>query len=342
MSSGKDEEDEKKTTSTKRELGKVIHSPLAPTKIGPFFISCFTHIGKRNNQEDRFICCPNLYNGEYAFYGVFDGTVKEHASEFVHTHILNCLLSSQAFMKYDSLSLEQKADPQNRPLLSETLRQCYAATDAALIEWCREHEIHYSATTSVTVLMHIPSRTLVCGHLGDSKIILGQTLVPPGSSGDKSKDDPPMSRISGIALTIDHKPDQPDELKRIEASGGSLTYLHGGKPFIRGGDFSQRKHAMQLNYSRAFGGKDLKMYGLSAVPDTNEIRINKHRDRVVILGSDGVWDVVDPDSAAKVVEQSRQKNLSPADELGQLALQNHDTKGSADNVTCIVCFFQFE
>jgi len=339
MSSGKDEEDEKKKKVTKRDMGIIKHSPLAPTKVGPFFLSTFTHIGKRNNQEDRFVCCPNLYNGEYSFFGVFDGTVKEHASEFVHTHILNCLLNSQAFIKFDSLTQEQKADPTNRLLLSEALHQCYAATDAALLEWCREHEIHYSATTSVTVLMHVPSQRMVCAHLGDSKIILGQTLIPPGSITEKSKKDPPMSRISGIALTIDHKPDQPDELKRIEASGGSLTYLHGGKPFIRGGDFSQRKHAMQLNYSRAFGGKDLKMYGLSAVPDTSEVKINKHRDRVVILGSDGVWDVVDPDSAAKVVEQSRQNNLSPADELGRLALQNHDSKGSADNVSCIVAFF---
>lgn len=346
MSSGKDEEDEKKkkssTKTKKRDLGLVKYSPLEPTQIGPFYVSAFTHIGKRNNQEDRFICCPNLYNGEYCFYGVFDGTVKEHASEFIRKNILNCLLTSKSFVKFDELTTEQKNDPSNRALLSEALTQCYEATDGKLLEWCRDKEIHYSATTSVTVLMHVPSRRMVCAHLGDSKIVLGQTLKPPSSTTEKSKKDQPMSRISGIALTIDHKPDQPDELKRIEAAGGSLTYLHGGKPFIRGGDFSQRKHAMQLNYSRAFGGKDLKMYGLSAVPDTSDLKINKHRDRVVILGSDGVWDVVDPDSAVKVVEQSRQSNLSPADELGRLALQSHDTKGSADNVSCIVAFFDFD
>lgn len=339
MSSGKDE-DEKKQRTTKRDLGLIKHSALAPIKVGPFNVSAFTHIHKRNNQEDRLICCPNIYNGEYAFFGVFDGTVKEHASEFVHKNILDCLLKSQAFIKFDSLTQEQKADPANRLLLSEALHQCYAATDGALLEWCRENEIDYSSTTSVTVLIHVPSQRMVCAHLADSKIVLGQ--VPPSTTIEKCKKEQTMSRISGISLTTDHKPDQPDELKRIESCGGSLTYLHGGKPFIRGGDFSQRKHAMQLNYSRAFGGKDLKMYGLSAVPDTSDVRINKYRDRVVILGSDGVWDVVDPDSAAKVVEQARQNNASPADELGNLSMRNHDSKGSSDNVTAIVVFFEFE
>lgn len=90
----------------------------------------------------------------------------------------------------------------------------------------------------------------------------------------------------GEFLTHDHKPDQPAEHKRIvevrtphlvrlvhaphvtcccchTQAGGILTYLHGGKPFLRGGDFVERQRKrerpMQLNYSRAFGGKDLKM-----------------------------------------------------------------------------------
>ena len=52
------------------------------------------------------------------------------------------------------------------------------------------------------------------------------------------------------------------------ASGGQVVYLHGDKPFLRGGDFFQRHslghHPKQLNYSRAFGGKGLKKYGLIA------------------------------------------------------------------------------
>lgn len=46
---------------------------------------------------------------------------------------------------------------------------------------------------------------------------------------------------------------------------------------IRGGDFFVRQqageHPKQLNYSRAFGGKDLKMFGLSAEPDISHFEV---------------------------------------------------------------------
>jgi serine/threonine protein phosphatase PrpC len=128
---------------------------------------------------------------------------------------------------------------------------------------CAEHGIDYSACTSVTAILS--GRLLSCAHLGDSKIVLGR--------------EGPGGTIVGRCLTADHKPDLPDERKRIEKSGGSLAYLHGGKPFIRGGDFTERQakgdRPMQLNYSRAFGGKDLKMYGLSATPDVVHLQLTK-------------------------------------------------------------------
>ena len=168
---------------------------------------------------------------------------------------------------------------------------CYCfKQDQRLLQWCRENQNHYSSTTSVTALLHIPSQRLFVAHIGDSKIILGRVVeLQDQKTGEQ------VSHLVGEELTTDHKPDMRAELDRIEASGGSLTYLHGGKPFIRGGDFSRRKHAMQLNYSRAFGGKDLKMYGLSAEPDVNEIQLCKGKERVVILGSDGncpwAWEI---------------------------------------------------
>jgi hypothetical protein len=47
-----------------------------------------------------------------------------------------------------------------------------------------------------------------------------------------------------------------------------VVYLHGGKPYLRGGDFDSLRTSgerpMQLNYSRAFGGRKLKPYGYRA------------------------------------------------------------------------------
>lgn len=315
----------------------VSMSIVPPKRVGPLVISTYTHIGKRNNQEDRFVVSPQIYNGEYAFFGVFDGTVKEYASDFIHKNILDCLLTAPSFAKFDALGDAEKATPEGSQLLKHCLTETYAAVDDKLLAWAREHENHYSSTTSVTVLIHLPTRRLFVAHIGDSKIILGKVVM---SKADPNK--PPVGHLVGNSLTTDHKPDMPEERKRIESCGGSLTYLHGGKPFIRGGDFSQRKHAMQLNYSRAFGGKDLKMYGLSSVPDVNEVQLEKNRERMVILGSDGIWDVIDPDTSVRIAEHAQQQQLSPSEELCKMALRNHVSKGSADNVTAICCFFDFQ
>ena len=71
----------------------------------------------------------------------------------------------------------------------------------------------------------------------------------------------------------------------------SLTYLLiCYKSFNRGGDFLPRQangeHPKQLNYSRAFGGKDLKKYGLIAEPDVSHFEILPE-DKLVLIASDG-------------------------------------------------------
>jgi protein phosphatase len=202
----------------------------------------------------------------------------------------------------------------------------YQATDDALLQSCRDLRIDYSSCTSVTAL--IAGDLLTVGHLGDSKIVLGREQG---------------GLLMGKYLTTDHKPDMPDERRRIERAGGSLAYLHGGKPFIRGGDFTERQakgdRPMQLNYSRAFGGKDLKPYGLLAIPDVLQIQLTK-ADRVLILASDGLWDVSTADTAVRRAWESYKAGRDPATDLVDFALAQHDIKGTIDNVTVTTVFFK--
>lgn len=335
---------------------EIILNPLAPTPFGPLLISASTQIGRRKNQEDRFTIAPKLLGGELAFFGVFDGTVQEHASEWVHRNVVRVLHQCPSFIAFAGLTAEQRADRANRKLLTAAMKELYQNVDKELIAFCAAHEYHYSSCTSVTVMLHIPSRTLLVGHIADSHAVVG---IP----------DQNIAGIAGYYLTRPHRPDHPDERKRIEAAGGSLVYLHTNKPFIRGGDFHNRKLAMQLNYSRAFGGKDLKMYGLSAEPDLKllDIKVPKAPTnasgtepqgevvKVLLLGSDGLWDVVNPTDAVVAAQSAlntytRDKERwvaagsqgnpprTPTDALVQLALDNHVQKGSNDNVTCIAVY----
>eukprot|EP00808_Paulinella_micropora_P004746 g51536.t1 len=379
----------------------VFFSNVLPTPIGSLHCSAFSHIGKRKNQEDRFVFCPDLLDGEYAFFGVFDGTVKEHASEWVHKHILPILLETPAFRKFHALSKEQKVA--SRSLLEQATREMYHQTDAALIQYCSIHEYHYASTTAVTALVHFPSNVMVVANLGDSHLVMGgkpaaspspsgKTDGKSGSSstggdsagGEGASVEP--SHVSAVMVTAPHRADHAKERARIEEAGGSVVYIH-NKPFIRGGDFHYRHHAMQLNYSRAFGGKDLKPYGLSCQPNIFSIPINFSKGShtpegkivdsvngegkgglssdevgVVLMGSDGVWDVINPKEAVTMAyraqeqylafeqrqrtekeageeqTQRRERPPSPSEALVQIALVNHKYKGSSDNVTALVFF----
>lgn len=160
--------------------------------------------------------------------------------------------------------------------MGELLRRAFLDTDRDFIQKCTEPEqqgkLDYASSTGVVTLLW-GHDMLSIAHVGDSRGCIAKVCR---NSGGKDAVQPEW-------LTIDHKPDQPAELKRIQEAGGSLVYLHGNKPFIRGGDFLHRQklaqHPKQLNYSRAFGGKDLKMYGLTAEPTITHRKLVPHEHK---------------------------------------------------------------
>ena len=184
-------------------------------------------------------------------------------------------------------------------------------------------QMYCSSTAALAVLT---GPVLTVAHVGDSRIALGRQ-----SDGD----------VAGTFLTRDHKPNLPKELARIEAAGGSLAYLHGGKPFIRGGDFAALQKAghrpKQLNYSRALGGPGLKPWGLSAQPTLLQVQLQP-ADKYLVLASDGVWDVMSATEAVHVVHEATLAGCDPAAALVQAALALHEAGHTTDNVTAIVVF----
>lgn len=169
---------------------------------------------------------------------------------------------------------------------------------------------------------------------------LDPEFVAPGAVRvDSLPVDKVETMVEGNFVTRDHKPDQAEEKSRIEMSGGSVEYLqnHQNKPFIRGGDFQQRKllgeSPMQLQYSRAFGGKDLKPFGLTAEPTIN---VTKRERQFLgfILASDGLWDVIAADQAARIATKAHLLGQNPAVALVNAAL---DTSG--DNITAMCVMY---
>jgi len=329
--------------------GRLLGNKLSPVcmEIPPtrcagttWTVSAFQHMGDRRTQEDRFTIVPNLEpEGRMpsSFFGVFDGTVGDFASDNVKDLVIPKLMESPSWQALRSVSASRLSDQER--LLEQALRDMYHNTDESLLARCAKTAQHYATCTSVTLL--VVGDVLCVGHLGDSRIVIGVEQVEPGSS---------TAALVGEQLTMDHKPDQDTERSRIEKCGGMVERLqnHSNKPFIRGGDFMMRKalgeQPMQLQYSRAFGAKDLKIFGLSNVPDVRLIRMGRdpayRHVRFVILASDGLWDVITTQQAVSIAQQAVAENNNPAELLVRAALlEQSRRKSRADNVTAICVQF---
>ncbi|XP_031251298.1 probable protein phosphatase 2C 76 [Pistacia vera] len=123
-----------------------------------------------------------------------------------------------------------------------------------------------------------------------------------------------------IPLSEDHKPNRSDERKRIENAGGVVmwagTWRVGGV----------------LAMSRAFGNRMLKQF-VVAEPEIQDQEIDEEFE-LLVLASDGLWDVV-PNEDAIALAQTEEEPEAAARKLTETAF----TRGSADNITCIVVRF---
>lgn len=132
-----------------------------------------------------------------------------------------------------------------------------------------------------------------------------------------------------IPLTKDHKPDWPDEVRRIKSLGGKI-YLDGRDWRIR-----------DLSVSRAFGDIDAEPY-VTHVPDIFKYKIESS-DKFMVLACDGLWDVMSNQDVVNYVLNSCydknynrfNKNVNIARKLAEYSI----AKGSMDNVSVLVVFF---
>ncbi|XP_047324031.1 probable protein phosphatase 2C 27 [Impatiens glandulifera] len=163
-----------------------------------------------------------------------------------------------------------------------------------------------SGTTVLTAL--ILGRRLVVANAGDCRAVLSK-------------------RGKAIDLSNDHKPNCPTERLRIEQLGGVVHfgYLNG-----------------QLSVSRAIGDWHMKGHRGSLSPLSPEPEIKEtfltEEDEFLILGCDGLWDVMSSQEAVTMSRKELMLHNDPercAKQLVREALK----KNACDNLTVVVVCF---
>ncbi|URE34107.1 protein serine/threonine phosphatase [Musa troglodytarum] len=172
----------------------------------------------------------------------------------------------------------------------------------------KEREV--GSTASVAVVG--PER-IVVANCGDSRAVL--------SRGDMA-----------VPLSSDHKADRPDERKRVEAAGGVVI------------NWDVYRVSGVLATSRSIGDHYLRPYVISEPEVTVTNRTEE--DELLVLASDGLWDVVSNEVVCKVASQCLSGQLvrkvpdgarehrakEAAIILAELAL----SRGSRDNISVVV------
>lgn len=118
-------------------------------------------------------------------------------------------------------------------------------------------------------------------------------------------------------LTVDHKPDLPQEKERIEALGGRVVFLD--VPRVEG----------DLAISRALGDAHLKPF---VIPEPRIAGgfLGKEND-FAIVACDGIWVVLNGDEVLKIAREAESPQRA-----AELILWKALERGSEDNITVIV------
>jgi len=248
--------------------------------------------GYRPSMEDESILLENFSAGPHgtmSLYGVFDGHGGTMAARFVKDNIERILLQH----------LKASPDPK------DALRKCYLQLDE---EFLATENRDSSGTTAVCALVQHSSRRLWVANVGDSRCVL--------STKDEAK-----------ALSLDHKPERPDEQERIRKAGGFVIHNR-----VMGG----------LAVSRAIGDCDFKSEGLLLViaePDIEEHRITSE-DKYILLACDGLFDVMQNDAVCRFIKREFKKGVSSSEAASAIGSHAIKTLHSQDNVSVVIVRFE--
>jgi serine/threonine protein phosphatase PrpC len=162
------------------------------------------------------------------------------------------------------------------------------------------------STANVFVLDHA---AWLCANVGDSRAMMGSDGGGGGArvAGPQQPHHPPHP-LTAHPLSVDHKPDRPDERARIEAGAvaGSAVILSEAELGVAGGDGSKlyvcrvanRSVRYGVLFTRSVGDADAHAFlGLTATPEVSR-GVLAPADKFVVLATDGVWDALDEDAGA--------------------------------------------
>ncbi|KAI3776405.1 hypothetical protein L1987_46186 [Smallanthus sonchifolius] len=311
--------------------------------------SLFTQQGKKGTNQDALIVWENFGSRtDTVFCGVFDGhgpfghmiakRVRDSLPLKLSAHwevnlkntndvlreIVGSLKSEgtsigspvEASLNYE----ETDKNPEIFQTLKESFLKAFKVMDRELSMQANV-DCFCSGTTAVTLIKQ--GQHLIIGNIGDSRAVLctrdkDNSLVP-------------------IQLTVDLKPNLPEESERIRKCKGRVFALRDEPEVAR--VWLPNHDSPGLAMARAFGDFCLKDFGLISVPQVS-YRCLTEKDEFVVLATDGVWDVLSNEEVIDIVA-SAELHSCAAQAVVESAVRawKHKYPTSKVDDCAVVCLF---
>ena len=288
--------------------------------------------GLNKINQDSYISLTNINNiKDFNIFGVLDGHgpdghfVSEFASEFIPSQIINHP-EIKALKDPQQIYLKLKENNCN------IITQAFVSADEKLKNL--DFDSFESGSTCCLVI-HIGTH-IICANSGDSR-----ALVVFDHPGNMNKTNFNLWNVT--PLSVDFKPEMPEERERILMSGGVVEQMkdelgEGCGPYrvwIKGKDYPG------LAMSRSIGDLKGKEVGVIPNPGILEYDLNSST-RFVIACSDGVFEFMNNQTVMELGKKFFRQNDASAfcHELVRQALIEWETNDNiVDDITAVVAFF---
>lgn len=317
--------------------------------------SLFSQQGKKGTNQDAMIVWENFGSRtDTVFCGVFDGhgpyghmvakRVRDSLPLKLSAHwevningedvLREISLNTTGSMNSDDtsfISADEESrvsvdlnDTDKHPEIFLGLKESFLKAFRIMDRELRMHtniDCFCSGTTAVTLVKQ--GQDLVIGNVGDSRAILGT----------RDKDD----SLFAVQLTVDLKPNLPEEAERIRRCRGRVFALQDEPEVSR--VWLPNNDSPGLAMARAFGDFCLKDFGLIAVPEISYRRLTE-KDEFIVLATDGIWDVLTNKEVVDIVASAPARS-SAARALVESAVRAWRYKYPTSKVDdcAVVCLF---
>ena len=278
-------------------------------KINSCTLAGYTSPGlQKINQDSFFIQKDFLNQPEQFFIGICDGHgIQGH---FISDYV------AKSLPKY------------LREINDDSIKNAYLTVHNSL-QNDNKIDSSLSGTTCISIIVSL--NKVICANVGDSRAILARYE---------------NGIYNATNLSRDHKPTEPDEIKRILSNGGRIKQFYDEKLKEYIGPeriWLKNSEIPGLAMSRSIGDSIAHSVGVIAEPEIFKFDFIGN-EKFIVIASDGIWEYIDSDECINIIKDYYENNMDAVGGLNALVKEAFKRwkieEDNIDDITAIVIFFE--